>query len=106
MEEDALKIRNLPIRFSWARCGRSRSAEAVSYRVATNSADDVSYRVAMTNLGTIAEQNQNWWFRSPPKVRIVAGILGAHPPGCTRVIHRSGGEQNKGDDPESGHHSG
>lgn len=31
------------------------------------------------------------WFRLPPKVRIVPGILGPHPSQVTRVVHPDSG---------------
>ena len=47
--------------------------------------------------------SQRPWFSSPPKVRIVPGILGSGPDDRTCGIDREGGELKVIGDPESGH---
>jgi hypothetical protein len=44
------------------------------------------------------------WFRPPPKVRVVPGILGPHPSQATRVAHRGNGEREVTNGAEAGHY--
>lgn len=44
------------------------------------------------------------WFRLPPKVQIVPGILGRAPSAGTRVDHQQGSEPKVGEEARSGHH--
>ena len=49
------------------------------------------------------KQGNQRWFRKPPKVQVVPGILGACPIGYTRGTHTEGGENSGERDPESGY---
>ena len=51
-------------------------------------------------------RRQEWWFRQPPKVRIVTGLLGAYPEQVTHVTNlkqTAKGKCNKNSDRGSGH---
>ena len=51
----------------------------------------------------VGQEHQRPWFRAPPKVHIIPGILGLGPAVETRDIHLVGGEDKIEGDPESGH---
>jgi hypothetical protein len=43
------------------------------------------------------------WFRPPPKVHVVPGILGPHPSQATRVAHWGNGEREVTNGAKAGH---
>lgn len=88
IEEESLKIKGAPIRLSW----KSNEQKAL---------EDTSQGSSVIS-DTRGGQNGKW-FRSPPKVQIVAEILGVHPSEITRVAHPDGGRHIGDGDPESGH---
>lgn len=68
-------------------------------RYGCNGEDEARHRAKLNG-------GQKWnsrWFRSPPKVRVVPGILGPSPTQVTRVANRGNGEDDGGDDQDSDH---
>lgn len=104
IEENALKLRNTPIQLCWGWRRRSSSVDAISRRVTMVAEEETNCRAAVEFDTAIDGQFQNCrWFRSPPKVQIMAGILGPGPALCTHVSNLGVGEHKVEDDPESGH---
>jgi len=90
IEEDALTLKFAPIKLCWLK--------------RSNSLNNLGRGVAEVN--TLSEKGhfrEERWFRAPPKVRLVAGILGSSPGVSTRGVHLQSGEGNKVDDLESRH---
>lgn len=75
--DETMKLKFTPIQLCWARHGKSQSAERAGER--TN-----QLRKNFIRRGHFGESR---WFRSPPKVRIVPGILGPHPSKVTCGSH-------------------
>jgi hypothetical protein len=92
IDGEALKIKFAPIRLCWPAHEQGRVEEQRSPRVVDS------------KLSKGGQFRKEKWFRLPPKVRVVPGILGAHPSQVTRGIHQDTGEREVDDDPESGHH--
>lgn len=98
IREKSVKIKSIPIQLNWA--GHGGTAVPVKMPVVSGShqagtEDSSSCGVEPTS--------QKWWFRSPPAVQEVAGILGHGPYDETRGGNPECSEQELGDDPESGY---
>jgi hypothetical protein len=89
--DEALKIKFAPIRLCWPLHEQNRVVEQGRPRSA-----DLVFSIR----GHFRKEK---WFRSPPKVCIVPGILGAHPSQGTRGINRDTVEREVDDDALSGH---
>ena len=72
---DTLKIKDTPIRLHWNSYRRTKSSEDLV------SDDFVQFRQEQ-GIGGFEK-----WFRRPPKVRLIPGILGPHPSVKPREIH-------------------
>lgn len=88
--DEALKIKFVPIRLEWASNRGNRAEEEV----------EGNSEIRTFRGGRIREPR---WFRPPPKVRLVQGILGPHLSQVTRVVHQDNGEQKVSVRVEAGH---
>lgn len=91
VEDEGLKLKFAPIQLQWPTHGRSRSADALEGRTRTSNLKPI-------DVGKIQTFR---WFRLPPKVRIVPGVLGSYPADGTHVGNLSGGEGKVSGDSES-----
>lgn len=87
-------FRDLPFEFCWPSNGGKRGQGRMEEK-----REEMSL-----NRGNWMDMVQmDQWFRAPPKVRMVPGIMGRDPYQNTRVTIQEGGEREVGGDPESGH---
>lgn len=96
IEENKLKLKCSSIQFCWPHLRRSRSSGDLEGK----QSEPVE---VIPNEGQFCDSSR--WFRSPPKVRIVQGILGPHPLEDTHGTLPGEGDGKLVDDPESGHRS-
>lgn len=92
---EVVKIKSIPIRFRWTSNGGPEEGVPKAGKESFKSIHPVIK----------GPTRQRPWFRPPPKVRIVPGILGRMPRDETRVGHRSGGETEVREDSVSAHRS-
>ena len=90
VEDDALTLKFALIKLCWLK--RSNSLNNLGRRV-----------VEEKNFSEEGQFREERWFRAPPKVRLIAGILGPCPGVGTRGIHPLGGEGKEVVDLESRH---
>lgn len=90
---EVVKVKSIPISFRWT----SNGDPAVTGSVPGNI--EVNTRLPVVKGPT----RQRPWFRPPPKVRIVPGILGRRPGEETRVEYQDGGERKVSDEAAYGH---
>lgn len=89
-----MKLKSAPITLCWPRHGRSRSIDGVKVK-------EVGKNSGLSNGGQFWKSTR--WFRAPPKVRLVSGVLGLHPSAPVGVSCLRVGDDKRKDDPESGH---
>lgn len=80
--EDSILLKSVPIELCWTRNRRSRSVDSPE-------------KLQRAKAFGTEDGGQFWnstWFRLPPKVRSVPGILGSHPLQGTRGEDLGGGE--------------
>ena len=93
----SMKIKSIPIKLQWPHYGGGTSSP-VKKQLAGK-------RRTISVITVDEPANQIRWFRSPPKVPLVAGILGCKPNIETRGENPGRGEREVGGDSESEHHN-
>ena len=91
---NSVKIKVISIELRWQ--GHGGKAE-------TNRKSPAGKSLDVSNSVGVEPTRQRRWFRLPPKVREVAGILGRRPDVGTRGDDQDMGERENEGDPESGH---
>lgn len=91
-----VKIKSIPIELQWSRIG-----DGVGSLEKTNLRRDFRSLPALDRGADPTSQRR--WFRSPPKVQVVTGILGRGPSQGTHGGDPDGGEREVAGDHESGH---
>jgi len=92
IKQNMVKIKSIPIKLQWVRYGDT------AWPVNNQAMDKAHSKV----LG-VEPTSQRWWFRSPPTVQEVKGILGHGPFDETRGGNLDKGEREVRDDSESEH---
>ena len=92
VDVDTVRIKSTPIQLQWNLYDHSKSIESKS-----NNSSQFNQIVGLRNY------EKQRWFRKPPKVRVVPGILGSYPVVDTRGNQLHRGENSGERDPESGH---
>lgn len=88
IEQRSMKIKSIPIKLQWPR--NDGGATLSVKKLPTG-------KGKMVSTATVVEAtNQTRWFRSPPKVQLVAGILGCRPDGGTRDKNPGRGKREVG----------
>jgi hypothetical protein len=90
---EEIKLKNIPIKLRWPSHGRVEELPPMAG----------GGQFKLNDVRGKGPTRHRPWFRLPPKVQIIPGILGPAPSEETRVAHLRGGEREVRDDKESGH---